>query len=201
MRQLCSIHALPSRQSGRLYAYARKHAIPSRGASEGLCFHTAVCLARYAKKLGLGDQVFFVRWRLRGDRVYREHWAVCYSPGQVLDLTAAQIDGDPEPKRPLHAYPASFGEPRAYPADVVLLPLGRVSESSNRYSEQLLWQVHRRIAWFDLRAALRRKAPAAVASEALRLANTALVLVASHLLNCAIRRLVYLMRKLRPGGV
>src|SRR3954468_24819578 len=67
--------------------------------SRGLCLHASVEFCREARRRGMGRELFLVRWLVRGDLDFLEHWAVASKNGRILDMTAAQVDGDPRPVR------------------------------------------------------------------------------------------------------
>ena len=107
-------------QLDELERYAIAEHCRSGPESSGLCFHAALTLGQLARRLGLEEKVAFVRWRVRRDVNFLEHWALVLDSGTVLDMTAVQVDGNPHPLRRVDSYPANYVRPRQYPAAIVL---------------------------------------------------------------------------------
>ncbi len=179
-----------------LAAYARDSRLPSRELANGLCFHASVELARQAQVLQVQQPLRFVRWRVRDDLQFHEHWALLVGDA-VIDLTAVQVDGDDEPFRSLHSYPGNYTDRREYPLHVVLAPVQTAAlRHGQRYPRGILWAVNRRMAAFDLLRAVRQRSPAAVITASRHMAGAAFTLVAGYLLEAAIQRLGRLLLRL-----
>lgn len=181
----------------QLLLHAEAQACVSAETSQGLCLHASLELARKGETLGLCERLQFVRWRVRGDRTFREHWAIALDQSQVLDLTSAQVDGSVRPLRALESYPSNYTARRFYPLPVVLDAMKAVVyQGGTRYPRAAIWRVQRSLAAFDMRQALSYgSAPAALASTG-RLVEASYVLGIDFLLEAALRRLGRLLLKL-----
>lgn len=117
-----------------------------------MCFHAALQLGAHAAELGLADEVSFVHWRVRGDPHFREHWALSFRAGHVLDVTAVQVDGNCNPLRKKDAYPPHFGVACDYPLRLILrhVPAGGQGDGM-RVPAGLIRRVHRSMIAYDLR--------------------------------------------------
>ena len=79
------------------YAIAGHH--KSGSESRGLCFQATLTLGQEARRLGLEGKVAFVRWRVRRDVNFLEHWAIVLDNARVLDMTAVQVECAGRPAR------------------------------------------------------------------------------------------------------
>ncbi|MEP6501773.1 MAG: hypothetical protein ABJD97_00455 [Betaproteobacteria bacterium] len=165
--------------------------------SRGLCLHASVEFGRQARRLGMAGRLSFVRWHVRDDSDYLEHWALATANGRILDMTAAQVDGDPRPLRRVDDYPANYVRPRLYPAAVVLEVMdGNAPEPGHRYPRRLLWRLHARLFRHDAGAALRAGSPRALGHAVAAMARCAFALPAGFVLERALARAVTLSKRL-----
>jgi hypothetical protein len=119
------------------YAIARHH--KSEPESRGLCFQASLTLAEEARGLNLEGRAGFVRWSVRRDQAFLEHWALVLDGAKVVDMTAVQVDGNPDPLRRLASYPTNYVRPRQYPVTVVLDVMEHhVSGTGRTFSRRLL---------------------------------------------------------------
>ena len=162
-----------------------------------MCFQATLALAREAQDLKLDDRVTFIRWRVRKDIKFLEHWALALDDGSVLDMTAVQVDGDSNPFRDAEGYPANYVRPRRYPLALVLTVMERdVQEPGQHYSRRLLWTLHRRLFRHDAGAAVRARAPLALLDAGAALVRSGVTLCTGYLLEHAIRRMSDLLMRL-----
>lgn len=99
-----------------LIAAAQQRRISSPDAAAGMCLTASIEFALAARKLA---PLQLVRWRVVKDPAYCEHWAICFTEGEVLDLTHVQVDGDARPVHALGTYPAHYRHPRLYPCELL----------------------------------------------------------------------------------
>ena len=179
----------------RTYAKANHHT--SAAESRGLCFQAALALGREARSLGLDGRVRFIRWRVRKDVYFLEHWALALDDGSVLDMTAIQVDGNPNPLRSAEGYPDNYVRPRRYPIALVLAVMeSGVLEPGQHYPRRLLWQLHRRLFRYEAGGALRTRSPLALRDACAALSHSGVTLCTGYLLEQAIKRLSRLLMKL-----
>jgi len=151
-----------------------------------------------AQRLGLAGEVHFLRWFVRCDADFFEHWALKINPEQALDLTAAQIDGDPTPMRLIASYPSHFGQPRQYPIDWVLPYFQPGPSGGDRQIDPVsLWRLHRSIFRHHWTEAKQNKSVGDLARAGYGVMSEALRLGSAWLLEKAIVRRSHLLRKLQ----
>jgi hypothetical protein len=138
----------------RLLALARPMRACTLEAAHGRCLVLSLYLAERAQAT-LGVELELVRWRVRGDPHFRDHWAVWVNEQTVIDLTRVQVDGQTQLAGPAGAYPQNYVDMRRYPARLLLIDLH--SEVHARPSGVLpcmhLRGFARRILMHDLRVA------------------------------------------------
>ena len=180
-----------------LLDYARQHHVRAEHFASGLCLDASLDLARQARSLGLSDQVKFVRWRVEGDARFRDHWALTFGDGLVLDMTAVQIDGNAEPLRSLDSYTCALTSMRTYPLSVLLelMDRGGHSQSAIRsYPRMLVWRIQRTLVGYDAKQSLRRGSVSGLIKAVGEWFNAALVLASGHLHDRLVRRLACLQQ-------
>jgi hypothetical protein len=167
--------------------------------ARGRCLDATVQRAREASRVGVAQRVVFVRWEVRGDPDFLEHWALELEDGQVLDMTAAQVDGDPRVLRRVTDYPANYVRPRRYPVHSLVGILADPDRPAGwHYPVRRLWSLHRRLFRHDTAAALRSLSVTELFAATRALARAALGLLLHAALECATRRLARLQsRRLR----
>jgi hypothetical protein len=171
-----------------------------KSASEagGWCFQATLTLGQEARRLGLEGQVSFVRWRVRSDLNFLEHWALVLDDGRVLDMTAVQVDGNPDPLRRLASYPANYVRPRQYPTALVLAVMEcQVPESYRHFSRWLIWQLHRRLFRHDVAKALRERSPLDLIDAAAELVRRGVTLCTGYMLELAIGRMSRILVRMK----
>jgi len=179
-----------------LERFAVANARPTLALARGTCLHAALELAAEAKRLGLAEHACMVRWRLRDDPAYLEHWALRLDDGRVLDTTAVQVDGDARVVRRVSEYPAQLGRPRRYPIDTVFEAVGHpATAAGDRFSRRSIWRLHGRLFRHDARKALRAIAPRELLGAVGALLKCAYALAVSRLLESATTRADALMRR------
>ncbi len=178
------------------YAIAGQHKSDSE--SRGLCFHATLAMGQEARRLGLEGQVAFVRWRVRRDVNFLEHWAIVLDNTKVLDMTAIQVDGNPDPLRSLGSYPENYVRPRQYPVAIVLNVMERhVPEPDRHYSRRLLWSLHRCLFRHDAGKAYRNHLPLALIDAITELVRRGVTLCTGYLLERAIERLSRILMRMK----
>ena len=165
--------------------------------SRGLCLHASVEFGREARRLGIDSRLFFVRWRVRNDLNYLEHWAVATENGRVLDLTAVQVDGDPRPLRRVEEYPVNYVRPRLYPASVVLDAMtGHVLTADHHYLRRQVWRLHLQLFRHDAAEAVWSASPRALYEAIAAISRCCFSLSAGYLLERVLARAVTLLSSL-----
>jgi hypothetical protein len=166
--------------------------------SSGLCFHATLALAQEARRMGLENEVAFVRWRVHGDLNFLEHWALVLEDGTVLDMTAVQVDGNPHPLRRVAGYPRNYARPRQYPAAIVLGVMERhLRGADGHFSRVLLWHLHARLFRHDAASAWRDRSPVALAGAVDEITRRAATLCLGYLLERALGRMSRLLVRLK----
>lgn len=165
-----------SRPLRALVGFARRHSLRSVREARGRCLHATLVLGQEARRLKLLDRVRFVRWKVRNDPHYLEHWAMLTDDDEVLDLTDVQVDGTRRVQRQLGDYPTDFGAPSIYPPEPLLDIYAEVcgQAQGERFSRTQLWKLQRQVLALDARAGLERASPRALLRVAAGLAALAL---------------------------
>jgi hypothetical protein len=179
-----------------------RYAIAERGRSfpeaRGLCFQAALTLGQVARGMGLEEQVAFVRWRVRQDVNFLEHWALVLDCGTVLDMTAVQVDGNPYPLRRVDGYPANYVRPRQYPAAIVLSVMERPElEADRHFSRRMLWRLHVRLFRHDAAQALRGRSLRALVDAVDEVLRRGTTLSLGYLLERAIGRMSRILIRMK----
>jgi hypothetical protein len=157
-----------------------------------------VTLGQEARRLGLEEQVAFVRWGVCEDVNFLEHWALVSDNSTVLDMTAVQVDGNPYPLRGLESYPANYVRQRQYPASIVLAVMERHTSGQDRnFSRRLIWALHRRLFRHDAGKALRSCSPLTLIDAVAELARRGTTLYIGYLLELAIARMSRILIRLK----
>jgi hypothetical protein len=178
------------------YAIAGHH--KSGSESRGLCFQATLTLGQEARRLGLEGKVAFVRWRVRRDVNFLEHWAIVLDNARVLDMTAVQVDGNPDPLRSLRSYPANYVRPRQYPVAIVLNVMERhVPEPDRHFSRRLLWGLHWCLFRHDAAKAYHDHLPLAFMDATTELVRRGVTLCTGYLLERAIARLSRILTRMK----
>ncbi len=192
-----------SRRYQSLLKFARKNRFSSLQESYGACFHAALQIGVRARELGLEDRVRFLHWRVRNDANFREHWALSFRKRHALDVTAVQVDGDPNPLRTIDSYPLHFGTPRDYPLSLILrqVPSSLQAASGDRVAAALIWRVQRSMIVYDSRRTPMPGVISPLFTAAGRLTETLFVLSLHGLSNWARGRLTTLESRLSRSAV
>ncbi len=153
-------------------------------------------LAREAARLGVAPRVAFVRWDVRGDPEFLEHWALALEDGQVIDMTAAQVDGDPRALRRMDDYPANYVRARRYPVASLLHILGEREPAPGwRYPGRQLWALHRWLFRHDAAAAARTRSLRELAGASRAVVRAAVGLLMDAAFERAMGRLARLLAR------
>jgi hypothetical protein len=152
-----AVHALrPAPQPIQAFTtLARKFQILSADEAAGRCLSVSLEFALAAERqLGVDPQL--VKWRVKDDPAYVDHWAVLLDSDNVIDLTRVQVDGSTKMICPIGDYPANYVNRRVYPTSL-LGPayLSRRAPGAARLSNTFLWSCGTRLLRHDLAAALR----------------------------------------------
>jgi hypothetical protein len=100
-----------------LVRLANRHVMHSSELASGQCFIASLSFAHAARKI---DDVPLLRWHVRNDPDFIEHWAVRLSETEVLDITRVQVDGDRQALKAINSYPASYRLVGEYPSSMLL---------------------------------------------------------------------------------
>lgn len=195
-------HLLTVRHMSNDYtALARFAAIRVRSTlslAQGTCLHATIELAAEALRLGLGNEASVVRWRVREDPAFLEHWALSLGNGVVPDTTAVQVDGNQEPLRRLDQYPANYRSPRHYPIEAMSEFIDSSSlRTDHRYPPSLIWNLHCRLFRLDARKAVLSAAPCALLEASMAILRCSFGLLLVYLSERASARAESLTRRIR----
>ena len=180
-----------------LEAHARAGCHTSAPESRGMCFQATLALGREARRLGLDHDVEFIRWRVLRDVDFLEHWALLIDGGRVLDMTAMQVDGDPQPLRHVADYPGNYVRPSRYPLSLVLGVIDGIEPPSGRnYARATLWTLHRRLFAHEAAAAMRTRSIRRGVDAAAAVVYSGITLSLGYLLERAIARMSRLLMRL-----
>lgn len=145
----------------RILAIARPLQVGTADTSAGRCLAMSLELANRVHQK-TGRYLPLVRWRVKGDPQYCEHWAVLLDEAHVIDLTRMQVDGQRRLVGPTADYPPHYVQRSTYPSSLLLPGFGssEAKDRPGRLSGRFLWQSARRILGYDLRLAVETKSPA-----------------------------------------
>ena len=154
-----AIQALrPAPQAVRAFtSLARKFQITSGSDAAGRCLSVSLEFALAAHRL-LDADVQLVKWRVKNDPAYLDHWAVLLNDENVVDLTRVQVDGSTKLACRIGDYPANYVNRCVYPASL-LAPAytSRRAPEAARLSNTFLWTCGTALLRHDLAASLRRR--------------------------------------------
>ena len=103
----------------RLVDAANSVAIRSAGEAGGKCFVSTMEFA-LACSLAKAPDLQLVRWTVKGDPDFCEHWSLAISDKEVIDLTRVQVDGNTAVLHHIDSYPHNYRQMTRYPASAVL---------------------------------------------------------------------------------
>jgi hypothetical protein len=106
---------------------ANRVAIRSADDAKGKCFQTS---ARFAIAFSEFVDLRLIRWEVKGDADYCEHWCIGLSDTEVLDLTRVQVDGTKDVLHHIDDYPDNYRQMRQYPASTILSKDSYLQEGS-----------------------------------------------------------------------
>jgi hypothetical protein len=139
----------------RLLKLARPLRANTREDAAGRCFALSLEAALRARD-SLAADLWLLRWQVRNDPDYVEHWAVGIGPSHALDLTHMQVNGKPDLLVPVSSYPANFLPCRSYPAAPLLALYQRLgSTRGDRLTSRFLLACAMHIFGHDMRLAWR----------------------------------------------
>ena len=142
---------LSARQQA-LLQLARKFHLSEHRDAVGRCYAAALALAQAASEQGMA--VDLVRWQVKGDRDFCDHWVVGCGDGMVIDLTRVQVDGKTGLLHSISSYPENYRDMRRYGASL-LLPLFeqlRVGEQ-DRMPFTFMWRSGMALVRHDVKTA------------------------------------------------
>jgi len=177
---------------------ARKFQILAADQAAGRCLSVSLEFALAARRQ-LGAEVQLVKWRVRDDPAYLDHWAVLLDNDTVVDLTHVQVDGSTKLVCRVTDYPSNYVNRCVYPAALLSAAYAaRQAPHAARLSDGFLWTCGTRLLGHDLRASL-RSLHGGRAVAALREFATFLACFAFGVLTRALeRRASRLLGRLRP---
>ena len=120
----------------QLNPHARKHllraadrfAVRSVEKAGGTCLSSSI---EFIHSLEEPTKLHLVRWKVRGDSDFCEHWAVGISKHEVIDITRVQVDGKTHVLHTIDSYPSNYSQLKRYPVSVVLQ---QANQSSSQHS-------------------------------------------------------------------
>ncbi len=173
-------------QRQRLLKLARPLRAMTSEDAAGRCLALSLDIALLARAR-LKVDLELVRWQVRDDPDYIEHWAVALGDGEVLDPTRAQVDGQTTLTSALGSYPANFVAQRQYPASLLLDLYQPCTDGppAERLPARVLVACALRICRHDLRLAWRQRS----ARFAVRTLLQAWTFASVFTLNCLSRGL------------
>ena len=156
-----AVHALrPAPQPIQTFtSLARKFQILSKDEAAGRCLSVSLEFALAAQRQ-LDVDVELVKWRVKDDPDYVDHWAVLLDSDNVVDLTRVQVDGSTKMVCRIGDYPTNYVNRRVYPASLLgpAYPARRAPGAA-RLSNTFLWRCGTQLLRHDLAAALRGRDP------------------------------------------
>jgi hypothetical protein len=199
VRAACRAPAAPAlpEHADALRRLARPHCHREPDRARGLCFQASADLGLAVRAQGLLDAPQIVRWIVKRELGFREHWALGVDADWVLDPTAVQVDGRVEPLRQIAGYPAHYVGMRRYPLALVerFMLEHRVPDRET-YSRRALFGLHLAFCRYDLGCARLARAPLQSAAALGRLAREAVYFALGYLLEIAIARMSKLLLRL-----
>jgi hypothetical protein len=168
------LNALPPLATAdQLIELARKFQIRRIHEATGRCLSISLEFA-LAARARLGAEVMLVKWNVRDDPFYIDHWAVQLDEQNVLDLSRVQVDGSSALVCPVDGYPHNYQRRRTYPAALLLDEYVSTGASGRpRLSTRFMWICGTRLWRFDMAQAWR--------NASVRKAGTALTEFATFL--------------------
>jgi hypothetical protein len=140
---------------------ARRRQVTERRAAVGRCLTASLDLALAAHRLGVA--VTLVRWKVRRDADFVDHWAVRLDTGHVIDLTRVQVDRSTRLVSAVDDYPADYVDCRDYPASLFLANYVRTDSSvRDTLPARFMLGMARTMFCFDVATALRAFFPVRV---------------------------------------
>lgn len=162
----------------------------------GRCLDATLQLGREALRLGMAQRVEFVRWHVRNDPDFLEHWALVLDGDRVIDPTGAQVDGDSRAVRRMSEYPANYVSPRRYPVEGLVPVLGADEPAHGwRFSRRQIWSLHRWLFKHDARLAIGQRSLRDMADACGAVVRTAFMLLLDACLERTVHRLTKLMAR------
>jgi hypothetical protein len=175
-----------------LMTLASRHRITKLNRAKGRCLVASLQLARAASRRGIA--VDLLRWSVRESDDFVDHWAIRLNETLALDLTARQFSADPRLLRPIDSYPAEFGRPNVYPAELFLPAFRYLNlQRDARLPLRFMLNLFARMARHDGTQAWRQRKP----GRAIRAMNQATVGILSLCLRACehwARRRAYVLR-------
>lgn len=131
---------------------ASKDALQARGR----CFALALSYAAFVRELGI--EVELLRWTVRDDPEFCEHWAIKFGRHQALDLTRIQVDGKVDPAIRIQDYPSNFVALRSYPSQILINSVTvRQLRNGERLPAKFMLRSHWALTRHDMLEAMREK--------------------------------------------
>lgn len=177
---------------------ARKFQIASADEAAGRCLSVSLEFALAARRL-LDADVRLVKWRVKNDPAYLDHWAVLLDDDNVVDLTRVQVDGSTKLVCRIADYPANYVNRCVYPASL-LAPayMARRAPNAARLSNTFMWTCGTTLLRHDLAAALRRRDLRAVRAAVDEFTTFLVCLGFSSLTRALAKRASRLLGRLHP---
>ncbi|RYX93115.1 MAG: hypothetical protein EOO28_19550 [Comamonadaceae bacterium] len=106
---------LPSATQRALIQLASRSRITQMELAAGKCFLASLDFAIQANSIA---ELTLLRWQVKGDPDFVEHWAVRMGDDTALDLTRIQVDGQTSVVKKIASYPAGYLLKGDYPVSL-----------------------------------------------------------------------------------
>ena len=131
----------PKDQQKLLWLAAGK-AIRSSNQAHGQCLMMSLQLAHSARDI---EGLSLLRWRVKNDPDFHEHWALRLSGDDAIDPTRVQVDGKRAVVKSIASYPATYFLAGEYPLEIFLTnpDAGAQQLRMHKKPVPMRWSMHR----------------------------------------------------------
>ena len=129
-----------SKDQQKLLRLAATKAIRSPNQAHGQCLMMSLELAHAARDIkGLS----LLRWRVKKDPDFHEHWALRLSGEDAIDPTRIQVDGKRDVVKSIASYPATYFLVGEYPLEIFLTNSDAQLGLRHKNPVSMRWSMHR----------------------------------------------------------
>lgn len=133
---------LSPKDQQKLLRLAASKAIRSPNQAHGQCLMTSLELAVAARDI---EGLSLLRWRVKNDPDFHEHWALRLSGDEAIDPTRVQVDGKRAVVKSIATYPATYFLAGEYPLTIFLTAPVTGAKQLRIYKRPvpMRWSMHR----------------------------------------------------------